>query len=69
MTAKEWRVKHPKLAKRQNIRDHATVEQLTVLANLESTNSMFISQGIDKAERYQKLRAEAQRQMAALLDT
>lgn len=68
-TAKEWRAKHPKLAKKQNIRDHATIEQLTVLSNLESTNSMFIAHGLDKAERFQKLRDEAQRQLTALLNT
>jgi hypothetical protein len=69
ITAKEWRAKHPKFAKKQNIRDHATIEQLTVLSNLESTNSMFIAQGLDKAERFQKLRDEAQRQLTALLNT
>lgn len=69
MTAKEWRSKHPKLAKTQNIRDHATIEQLTVLANLESTNSMFIAQGLNKPERFQRLRIEAQRQLTALLNT
>jgi hypothetical protein len=67
-TSKEWRTKHPKIAKKQNIRDHATIEQLTVLSNLESTNSMFISQGLDKTERFQKLRAEAQRQLTTLLE-
>lgn len=67
MAAKDWRSKNPKLAKTGNIRDFATLEQLTVLANLESTNSMYISQELDKEERFELLRAEAIRQLSALV--
>jgi hypothetical protein len=67
MTSKEWRTANPKLVKSGNIRDHATIEQLTVLSNLESINSMFITQGIGKQERFEKLRAEALRQLTALI--
>lgn len=69
VTAKEWRAEHPHLAKRGNIRDNATMEQLTVLSNLESLNSMMITNGVDKAERFAKMRAEAQRQVSALLSS
>lgn len=65
--AKEWRDMHPKMAKTGNIRDHATIEQLTVLANLESTNSMFIMKGYSKEKRFELLREEAIRQLTALL--
>jgi len=42
-TAKQWRDENPKLAKKcVNPRDHATIEQLVILANLESANAMFI---------------------------
>ena len=67
MTAKQWRDKNPEEAKHGNIRDAATVEQLTVLANLESLNSMFISQDMGKKERFSKLYSEAQRQLSALI--
>jgi hypothetical protein len=66
-TSKDWRKANPKLAKKnQNVRDSASVAQLTVLANLESMNSMLISQGIDIMGRFNLLRAEAVRQSRPL---
>ena len=44
MTAKQWREANPKTA--GNIRDEATLEQLVVLSNLESINSVLINQGL-----------------------
>ncbi len=67
VTAKEWRQRHPAKSKRGNIRDFATIEQLTVLANLESLNSMLISDGYNKTTRYEKLHVEAQRQLSSLI--
>ena len=67
VTAKQWRDQNPEEAKRGNIRDSASVEQLTVLANLESLNSMFISQGVGKKDRFAKLHSEAQRQLSSLV--
>lgn len=67
VTAKEWRQRHPAKSKRGNIRDFATIEQLTVLANLESLNSMLISDGYNKTTRYEKLHIEAQRQLSSLI--
>lgn len=69
MTAKEWRELNPEPAKSGNIRDYATIEQLTVLANLESINSMLISDGLDKTKRFSILRKEALRQLTALLES
>jgi hypothetical protein len=43
ITAKQRRDKNPKAE--GNIRDMATIEQLVVLSNLESLNSVFIHQG------------------------
>ena len=40
VTAKEWREANPEL--KGNVRDHATAEQLLVLANLENLNAEFI---------------------------
>ena len=39
-TAKEWRTEYP--SKDGNIRDYATVEQLVVLASLESQNALLV---------------------------
>ena len=69
LTANDWKKKYPELAKNGNIRDHATIEQLTVLANLESIDAMLITQGLDKQERFKRLRNEAVRQLTALLES
>ncbi|MEL7530515.1 MAG: KilA-N domain-containing protein [Bacteroidota bacterium] len=55
MTAKEWREANPSQAKKGNIRDHADVMQLNVLANLESLNSVMIEAGASKEKRFQLL--------------
>ncbi|MEI6172494.1 MAG: KilA-N domain-containing protein [Bacteroidota bacterium] len=44
MTAKEWRELNPD--KQGNVRDHARIEHLVVLSNLESLNAMLISNEI-----------------------
>ncbi|MFA6103090.1 MAG: hypothetical protein WCV67_07495 [Victivallaceae bacterium] len=49
MAAKEWRDRNP--GKDGNIRDAATLEQLVVLSNLESINSVLIHQGVAQSER------------------
>ena len=46
MTAKEWREQNPDKAKRGNIRDEATLEQLIILTNLESYNAELIKEGV-----------------------
>ena len=69
MTAKDWRLRNPQLAKKDNIRDHASIEQLTVLSNLESMNSMYITEKLGKEERFNRLRAEAIRELDAFLAT
>lgn len=65
-TAADWRKENPD--GEGNIRDQATLEQLVVLANLESINALFIQQGIEAAERLQVLNQQAIRQMKSLLD-
>ncbi len=67
MTAKDWRDSNSK--KEGNIRDCSSVEQLVVLANLESLNAEFILQGIPQGERLKRLNEIAIRQMHSLLDT
>ncbi|MEM1135016.1 MAG: KilA-N domain-containing protein [Bacteroidota bacterium] len=63
-TAKQWKAAHPK--KKGNQRDHATVLQLAVLANLEALNSKLIEWDCDQEQRYQLLTEEAERQQALL---
>lgn len=67
MTARQWRQTNK--SKKGNIRDYATIEQLTVLANLESIHSMLINDGMPKHDRFVRLRQEAQRQMSALISS
>lgn len=52
-TAKEWRIENPDL--KGNIRDYATIEQLLILSNLESYNSILIQQEINSEIRLQML--------------
>jgi hypothetical protein len=64
-TAKQWQDAHPDA--QGNQRDHATLEQLVVLTNLESLNAVFIRQGLAAPERLQKLNDIAISQMRSLL--
>jgi len=50
ITAKQWRDENPNTD--GNIRDTATIEQLVVLSNLESLNSVYIHQGQSQSELY-----------------
>ena len=67
ITAKQWRDENPETD--GNIRDLATIEQLVVLSNLESLNSVFIHQGQSQSERLFQLNAIAITQMKALLNS
>ena len=65
ITAKHW---HEKNADKEgNIRDHATIEQLVVLSNLESINAVLIHQGLTQPQRLQQLNTVAITQMKSLL--
>ncbi len=65
-TAKQWREANPKLD--GNMRDHATVEQLLVLANIEGMNAEFIHMGMTQGDRLKRLNQIAIRQMQTLTD-
>jgi len=66
MTAAEWRkVNH---GKDGNMRDHATIEQLLVLSNLENVNALYINKGIAQEERITELNRLARQQLAQLLE-
>ncbi len=64
-TAAQWRKANPKRS--GNVRDHATLEQLVVLSNLESLNSVLIQQGLPAPARLQQLNAIAIVQVRSLL--
>ena len=66
-TAATWRANNK--TKEGNVRDHATLEQLVVLTNLESINAVFIKQALPQAERLKKLNDIAISQMKSLLNS
>ena len=63
-TAKQWRDAHP--GKKGNMRDEATLQQLLVLANLESYNAILIEQGKAQSERLVALHDLAVQQVRSL---
>jgi hypothetical protein len=64
-TAKQWRDVNPN--QEGNVRDHATIEQLVVLSNLESINAVLIEQGIEQPKRLKQLNQIAITQMKSLV--
>ena len=64
MTAAQWRKQNPN--RKGNIRDHATLQQLLVLANMESYNALLIEQKLPQHERLQSLRQMAVKQLRTL---
>ena len=67
MTAAEWRAAN--FDKDGNMRDHATLEQLVVLSNMESINALLIRQGLPQSERLVQLNNTAITQMKSLLNS
>jgi len=65
-TAKEWQTDNPSM--KGNIRDHATIHQLIVLANMESMNAELIKQGIEQNKRLTILNKMAIEQMKSILE-
>lgn len=63
-TAKKWKQENPELE--GNIRDYATIEQLLVMANIESINAELIRLGLSQSKRLIELNQMAIRQLKAL---
>ena len=63
-TARQWKNENPTV--KGNMRDVATLNQLLVLANLESYNAALISQGKNQKERMELLRQLAVQQLQTL---
>lgn len=64
MTAKQWREKNPN--KKGNIRDEANINQLLVLANMESYNAILIEQGKNQSRRLVMIRDSVVKQLETL---
>ena len=62
--AKQWR--DANLERKGNMRDYATINQLLVLANLESYNAILIKQGKTQEERMPLLRELVMQQLQTL---
>lgn len=52
--------------KNNNVRDFASINELTVLSNLETHNAQMIREGRNKAERFQILKEIAEYQLNVL---
>ena len=65
-TAKAWREANPELAKNSNVRDYSSINELTVLSNLETHNAQMIREGKSKEERFSVLKGIAEYQMRIL---
>ena len=63
-TARQWTDANPSL--KGNIRDYATLQQLLVLANMESYNAVLIGQSVPQPERMKLLRELAIQQLHTL---
>ena len=63
-TSKQWKDENP--TEKENMRDKATLNQLLVLANLESYNAVLITQGKKQKERMELLRQLAVQQLQTL---
>lgn len=64
LTAAQWRSQNQGC--KGNIRDYASLQQLLVLANMESYNALLIEQKLPQTERLQMLRQMAVRQLQVL---
>ena len=63
-TAKEWREENQDL--KGNMRDYASLNELLVLANMESYTAVLIGKGMDQKERMIELRNLARTQLMSL---
>ena len=62
--AKQWREENPNL--KGNMRDYASLNELLVLANMESYNAVLIGKGVEQKERMIELRKLARTQLMSI---
>ncbi len=65
-TASDWRKENPQA--KGNIRDYATIEQLLILANMESYNAILLDNNETQSERLVKLNQMAKVQMQSIIN-
>lgn len=63
-TAKEWREENKDL--KGNMRDYASLNELLVLANMESFNAILIEKDLEQKERMIELRKLARTQLMSI---
>ncbi|MDE5546471.1 MAG: KilA-N domain-containing protein [Anaeroplasmataceae bacterium] len=63
-TRGQWKIENPNI--KGNIRDYASIDQLLVLANMESYNAILIEQGIPQKGRLIQLNQMAKSQLIVL---
>ncbi len=66
-TAAQWRKENPTL--KGNMGDYATIEQLLVIANMESLNAYLIEQNVSQSDRLQQLNNMARSQLRVLQES
>jgi hypothetical protein len=72
MTSKQWRQENPQAApalEGHNMRDLASIPQLTVMANLESVNALLIGMGQSPSTRLNTLKQMALIQLKSLMNS
>ena len=62
--AKQWRKENPDL--KGNMRDYTSLNELLVLANMESYNAVLIGKGMEQKERMIELRKLARNQLMSI---
>ena len=65
-TAKDWEEANPELARKLNMRDTASINELVVLSNMESLNSELIKQNMSRNVRFDILQRMAKEQLKVL---
>jgi len=66
-TARDWKQANPqRVLQGENIRDMASINDLAILSNIESLNSILIGQRLSKAERLRFLANTVEQQRKSL---
>ena len=66
-SSQNWKKENPKaVADGENIRDMASINELTVLSNLEANNSDMIKKGVNREDRLKVLQETAHDQLSIL---
>ena len=69
LTAAEWRAQNPHAKAKENMRDHATANQLLILLNMENLSATLMDDGhLSQADRFKYLSEKAARQFISLSD-